>query len=636
MNDDVRDYLDHYLFSGEETDYAVMLNGPWGAGKTHFVKSYFAARDARAKAEDSLNGSCYLYASLYGVRTTSEITDQFFAQVNPLMASKPARLLGALAARVLNGVAGTEVSGGADAIFKDLVTRVDDKVLVFDDLERCAMPLADVMGFINAFVEHDGQKVIVVANEDDIPEDQKDGYSRKKEKLVGKTLRVSSEPKAVLDGIVSRLTVPEVRETIEREEAALLRTFAASGKPNFRSLRAVLFDYQRLVSVADGRLVKAPQAMAALLLLMTAVGVEYRAGQLSTVEVAELRAVMWKRYFPKSGSTIPPEIARANRLCETYPDVKWSDWVVPPAMLATLFETGLVDVAELNDHLGKHPMVVGYDAVPAWRQLWEWHELTRSQYVVARAQFLADLETRKFTHPGIILHAAGVVISTAEFGDFLLGSTAQAVGYFKTYVEDVRAAGMLETARDVFDSWRGGYGGLGYKSYDTPELEEVYVAVRAAALRAFADRVRVAAPELLRRLAQDPASYAVLHEYGDEEGNYADAPILHHLDVDAFALVAVRDWTVNGPLLAALVCRYEGDARQGALVDEHGWLDALRSKLEAVAAVAEPPYRRLLEMRLEYYFGKIAEAVDSAKTFLAARRAEEARDAAELDACPRA
>lgn len=627
MNDDVRDYLDHYFFSGEETDFAVMLNGPWGAGKTHFVKSYFATHDARLKAEDQLNGSCYLYASLYGVRSASEITDQFFAQVNPLMASKPARLLGAVAARVLNGVAGTEVSGGTDAIFKDLVTRVDDKILVFDDLERCAMSLVDVMGFINAFVEHDGLKVIVVANEDDISEDQKDGYCRKKEKLIGKTLRVSSDPKAVLDDIVSKLKITEVCQTIQREEAALLRMFVASGKPNFRSLRAVLFDYQRLVSAADHRLKEAPRAMGALLLLMIAVGVEYRSGELSIADVTGLRDAMWRRYFPKTGGDVPLDIAKANRLADTYPDVRWNDWIVPPALLAALLETGLVDVAALNEHLAKHPIVVGYDAVPAWRLLWEWYELPRSQYALARTQFLDDLNARRLTHPGVILHAAGVVIDIAEFGDPLLGPKAEAVDYLKAYVEELRAAGALEAVRAVFEGWGGGYASLGYKSCKTPEFQEIKAAVRAATFGAFAERMRLDAPALLDRLTQGPASFAALHEYGVENGNYADAPILHHLDVDAFANIAVNDWKVNGELLAALALRYEGDCRRGELADEHAWLDALHGKLLAVVAEAEPPHKRLLEVRIDHYFAAITKAVDSAKSFLAARRAEEMRGA---------
>ena len=258
--------------------------------------------------------------------------------------------------------------------------------------------------------------------------------------------------------------------------------------------------------------------------------------------------------------------------------------------------------------------------------------MPRSQYLIARTQLLADLKSRSLIHPGIILHAAGVVIDLAKCDDLLLGSEVDVVGCFRSYVEDVRALGTLEPARDVFDGWRGGYGGLGFKSHDTPEMEQICAAVHTATFAAFAERMRLTAPEFFDRLSHDPASYAGLHQYGVEEGHYADAPILHHLDVDAFAGIAVNDWAVNGALLAALVCRFDGDSRQGALLDEHVWVERLRSKLEAVAAAAEPPYRHLLEIRLAHYFDEIAKAVNSAKQFLAASRAEEMRDAASSEA----
>lgn len=43
-----------------------------------------------------------------------------------------------------------------------------DTVLCFDDLERVNMSIDEVLGYINNFVEHDGIKVIIIGNEDEI------------------------------------------------------------------------------------------------------------------------------------------------------------------------------------------------------------------------------------------------------------------------------------------------------------------------------------------------------------------------------------------------------------------------------------------------------------------------------------
>ena len=43
-----------------------------------------------------------------------------------------------------------------------------NSILVFDDLERCDCPLNEVLGYINTFVEQEGIKVILIANEKEI------------------------------------------------------------------------------------------------------------------------------------------------------------------------------------------------------------------------------------------------------------------------------------------------------------------------------------------------------------------------------------------------------------------------------------------------------------------------------------
>lgn len=82
-------FLDYYLDASVESEYAVMLSAPWGAGKTHFIKSYL---DARAAGLPPKEQPGYLYASLYGVASVGAIHDQFFAQAHPYLSSKASRI----------------------------------------------------------------------------------------------------------------------------------------------------------------------------------------------------------------------------------------------------------------------------------------------------------------------------------------------------------------------------------------------------------------------------------------------------------------------------------------------------------------------------------------------------------------
>jgi hypothetical protein len=656
-NDEVKEYLDYYLSPSLEADFAVMINGPWGAGKTHFTKEYFKERCVMAVSTDkpqaskttfpsswvkslkscrtwkSSRGSAsrqtlsYLYASLYGVRSVSEITDQFFAQAHPALNSKTARLLGSAFSRVVNGYAGTEVNSGTEnkSIIQEMVLKLEGRVLIFDDLERCAMPLVDVLGFVNAYVEHEGLKVIVIASEDDIPEAQRSDYLRKKEKLVGKTLRVTSEPEVVLGSFVAKLMNQSVIDAINRESGSLLRTFNASRKQNFRSLRFVLSDFERLATACDSRLQEAPEAMAKLLLFMMAAGLEHRSGDLAGEEIASLPKTLRSRmYTLKTDKEKTPAILKAEQLEATYPDVEWMDAIVPPSALAKLFETGIVDTVSINEHLASHPLVVGYTATPAWRQLWNWTDLPREQYLKARAQLVDELQKREHTHPGHILHVAGIVIQLKDFDDHLLGDE-NVVTFFERYIQGVRAIGRLEPARNLFDNMVSGYAGLGYVSEDSPEFHKIYAALRAATYASFADRMREVASTYVDRITKDPNAYSSLRDYGVEDGNYADAPFLHYIDPDNFVRVIIKDGSPDSRLLAILHARYEHEGYNHALGDEYPWLKALRSHLEEAAAAAQPPHKRHLERSIKYYFGKIDETVRAAERSAAASGVEDTK-----------
>ncbi|MGY6532870.1 P-loop NTPase fold protein [Glycocaulis sp.] len=113
-------YLDHYVSPDTKAEYAVMLTGPWGVGKTHFIKSYFESRLETPSRRSSLwpwqnkkklePQRRYLYASLYGVSSKNEVLDQFFVQAHPALSSTYAKIGGSIIARFINFRAGTEVN----------------------------------------------------------------------------------------------------------------------------------------------------------------------------------------------------------------------------------------------------------------------------------------------------------------------------------------------------------------------------------------------------------------------------------------------------------------------------------------------------------------------------------------------
>ena len=81
MEDLVESILDY--IRSDYTDYAVMINGEWGVGKTHFWNNKI-----RKKIESmQLNGKRYttIYMSLYGISNLEDISKKIFIETTQLM-----------------------------------------------------------------------------------------------------------------------------------------------------------------------------------------------------------------------------------------------------------------------------------------------------------------------------------------------------------------------------------------------------------------------------------------------------------------------------------------------------------------------------------------------------------------------
>ena len=211
-NEHVNDYLNYYCDFAHAPNYAVLIKGPWGCGKTHLVKKFFSNRNLGSN--DGRNGKNHLYVSLYGITEFEQIEDAFFRQLHPKLSSKGMKLAAAIAKGLLKTAikididthgqaAGTVTAQIPEIDLPSYLSDAKDRILVFDDLERCGMPIKDVLGYINSFVEHDDCRVLLIADEDRIIDKEHDDYLSRKEKLIGKTFEVRPEFQDALAQFIS-------------------------------------------------------------------------------------------------------------------------------------------------------------------------------------------------------------------------------------------------------------------------------------------------------------------------------------------------------------------------------------------------------------------------------------------------
>lgn len=166
--------------SDKSYNYAILIDGEWGCGKTFFIQ-----HGLKEQIEKSEKESGHLrkikYISLYGCKSIQDIQENIiwgFAEEakenldNKTGASSYATKISGnilLSSRKIGNAILKKFAPDANAyeIASDWLA-MKSYIFIFDDIERCDCPLNEVFGFINGLVEHEGTKVILVANEKEI------------------------------------------------------------------------------------------------------------------------------------------------------------------------------------------------------------------------------------------------------------------------------------------------------------------------------------------------------------------------------------------------------------------------------------------------------------------------------------
>ena len=331
MEELVESILDY--IRSDYTDYAIMINGEWGSGKT-----YFWNHKIRNKIETMhINGKQYttIYMSLYGISNLEEISKKIFIETTQLMDKNLKKFMKSHNQSTIPEYAKTGldmanffgVTQNGDKLDYGEFFSTDDKILCFDDLERANVDVIDILGYINNFVEHDHIKTIIICNEKELATklkssnlemktfiatylldkegdltkvsdkpmvekiqdtiehvfDKANDYERIKEKLIGETFEYAPEFTYIINGLLMRYeNDSELIRFLRENTRLIISTFNKSGTRNLRILKHALNDFKKVFDMVNKNYPNTDQRVLQTMLIFTiAVSFEIKAGKIT-------------------------------------------------------------------------------------------------------------------------------------------------------------------------------------------------------------------------------------------------------------------------------------------------------------------------------------------------------------------
>lgn len=254
MNDIIENFLNGYMMN-PDPQYAILLKGKWGCGKTHFINHWIDAYQ-KHDAEDKVLEP--VYVSLYGLSETKQITTAINRVLYPILYGKAAKagktFLKFMSAIVLKCDVDWDKDGNSDfsmnlgldslSIFKSEDEQVKKgNLLILDDLERCDVPMKKLLGYLNFFVEQCNCHLIVIGDEDKIAEDEnKKIFGEFKEKTIGREFEIATDIHSALETFVNQTSK---NDFVVGHQEQIEKFFAMTECNNLRILRQALWDFSR-------------------------------------------------------------------------------------------------------------------------------------------------------------------------------------------------------------------------------------------------------------------------------------------------------------------------------------------------------------------------------------------------------
>lgn len=542
MNEHIEIFLNHYIDLTVAPEYAVLLTGEWGSGKTFFIKNFLESKKDDKKI---------INISLFGLTKLEEINEQIFQQLHPVLSHKYMSIAGKLlkgAVKLgtsidLNGDKKDDVSiniNQFDLYSPDDGARKNEYIFVFDDLERTKIHISEVLGYINTLVEKDGIKVIVLADETKIDEEK---YKNFKEKVIGKTFKIAQDFDSAFSFFLD--LVSDAKEVLAKNKETIQDVYITGNYHNLRHIRQTILDFDWFYKNIDEKFTAHSELMRDIIEVFFAFSIEIKNGIIDAKKLEEKGSIYYKD-DAKETVIIKHYLLNSSKIILEY------------ELWGKLFSHGTLARDNIYNTLQNSQYFV-QEVEEEWIRLWHYRKLENDEFRELLEIMVKKFNQFEYQEHEALQHVIGLLLRFSEAGLY---------PYPKDEVID-----QAKKAIDAcFDAWKvkqqydidAEYYGLGYCTEESEEFQQIKNYMEEVNQKACLEGLVHVADELLKRIKEKNINGII----GIFE-EMASQPLLVKMDVHKFFDTFIElKFGVMSHLLSRIESRYKFVANRKRLEEE--------------------------------------------------------------------
>ena len=464
MNKHIYNYMKHYINLKISPEYALLVSGKWGTGKTFFINNYLE--------KESHEEIKFIKISLFGIKSVNEIHKQIIFQLIGTEEGSLSNSLIQIGSSILDSF-GKKINLGIhdipiEQVLKTLTKKLDKEIIfIFDDLERIAINIPEILGYINILVERLHLKTILLANESELA--KKDQYKEFKEKIIGKTFLLKQDFNTSFNTFVELINLS--KNVITDNKTAIENIFITADYHNLRHVRQSLLDFEHFFENIDERFQTNKELMQELIEIFFAFSIEIKNGKFDIHDLKDFQLVESVEYYmeKRDSEEKKNEFDRKplDLLFEKYSLANREALLLPEKMWIELFSFGTLKQSEITESFENSKYFV-VESPKEWIPLWHYHELEDDSFKEKLEEVVDKFDNNEYKEHEVLIHVVGILLRLSKL-KLYDKSSIEIVSKAKDNIDNNLE--ILE--KNVHIDLEYSSFGLGYMEAETDELIEV-------------------------------------------------------------------------------------------------------------------------------------------------------------------